>query len=64
MDLNSENPAVSKVLNDWVPTYVAEYGIDGFRIDASKHMPKSFQHDFCKAAGVFCIGEVAGDDGV
>ncbi|WWC57793.1 uncharacterized protein I303_100328 [Kwoniella dejecticola CBS 10117] len=61
LDLATETPAVADKLKQWVPGYVKEYGIDGFRIDASKHLGKGFQHDFCEAAGVFCIGEVAGD---
>ncbi|WVF66368.1 hypothetical protein IAT40_001108 [Kwoniella sp. CBS 6097] len=62
LDLATETPAVANKLIGWVSGYVKEYGIDGFRIDASKHMGKKFQHDFCKAAGIFCIGEVAGDN--
>ncbi|WWC67129.1 uncharacterized protein I206_101036 [Kwoniella pini CBS 10737] len=61
LDLATETPAVADKLKQWVPGYVKEYGIDGFRLDASKHLGKGFQHDFCKAAGIFCIGEVAGD---
>lgn len=62
MDLDQSNPKVADTLINWVKGYVTEYGIDGFRIDASKHMPIDFQHRFCEAAGVFCIGEVYGDD--
>ncbi|WVR03250.1 hypothetical protein IAU60_000241 [Kwoniella sp. DSM 27419] len=62
LDLATEKPQVADVLKRWIRGYVREYGIDGLRIDASKHMGKPFQHDFCKAAGVFCMGEVAGDN--
>jgi glycosidase len=62
MDLDQSNPNVSKTILDWVPEYVKTFGIDGFRIDASKHMSAEFQHTFCEAAGIFCIGEVYGDD--
>lgn len=62
MDVKTESPAVANVLTDWIPKYIREYGVDGMRLDATKHMTKKFQHDFCKAAGVFCIGEVAGGD--
>ncbi|KAE8538221.1 hypothetical protein D1P53_005560 [Cryptococcus gattii VGV] len=62
LDLKTESAAVANVLKDWVGGYVSEYGIDGFRIDASKHMSKEFQHEFCEAAGTFCMGEVAGDN--
>lgn len=58
MDLNQDNEEVRNTLLDWAPKYVAQYGIDGFRLDASKHMPKAWQHEFCAAAGVYCIGEV------
>ncbi|WVQ85180.1 hypothetical protein IAT38_007345 [Cryptococcus sp. DSM 104549] len=62
MDLKLESDRVAGVLKNWVGGYVNEYGIDGFRVDASKHMSKEFQHDFCEAAGTFCMGEVAGGD--
>lgn len=62
MDLKTESPAVADVYKEWIPKYISEYGIDGMRVDATKHMTKEFQHDFCKAAGVFCVGEVAGGD--
>lgn len=58
MDLNQDSQEVRDTLLDWAPKYVAQYGIDGFRLDAVKHMPKEWVHDFCEAAGVYCIGEV------
>jgi alpha-amylase len=62
MDLKTETPAVADVLNNWVGGFTKEYGIDGLRLDASKHMDLAFQHNLCKAAGVFCAGEVVGED--
>ena len=62
MDVNQENEEVANTLKSWVSGYVSEYSIDGFRIDASKHMSKQFQHDFCETANTFCMGEVAGDN--
>lgn len=63
MDLNQDNQEVHDTILNWVPRYVQEYGIDGFRVDATKHMTKKFQGDLCRAAGnLFCMGEVAGDD--
>jgi alpha-amylase len=62
MDLKTESPGVANVLNDWVGPFVKEYGIDGLRLDASKHMDLAFQHNLCEAAGVFCAGEVVGED--
>lgn len=61
MDLATETPAVANELNDWIGGFVREYGIDGIRMDASKHMDLNFQHNFCKAAGVYCAGEVIGE---
>jgi alpha-amylase len=62
MDLATETSAVADVYNNWIPQYISDYSIDGLRIDGSKQMGVEFQHDFCESAGVFCIGEVAGDD--
>lgn len=61
MDLATETPAVANVLNDWIKGAVKEYGIDGIRMDASKHMDLNFQNKFCQAAGVYCAGEVIGE---
>jgi alpha-amylase len=62
MDLKTETAGVADVLNAWVGPWVKEYGIDGLRLDASKHMDLAFQHNLCAAAGVFCAGEVVGED--
>jgi alpha-amylase len=62
MDLKTESAGVADVLNEWVGGFTKEYGIDGLRLDASKHMDLAFQHNLCKAAGVFCAGEVVGED--
>jgi alpha-amylase len=62
MDLRTESEGVAGVLNAWVGGWVKEYGIDGLRLDASKHMDLAFQHNLCAAAGVFCAGEVVGED--
>lgn len=61
MDLATETQAVANVLNDWIKGFVKEYGIDGIRMDASKHMDLNFQNKFCQAAGVYCAGEVVGE---
>jgi alpha-amylase len=62
MDLATETKEVRDVLNAWVGPFVKEYGIDGLRLDASKHMDLEFQHLLCEAAGVYCAGEVVGED--
>lgn len=62
MDVNTENTYVQTTLQNWIAEFVQKYGIDGLRIDAAKHVPGAFWPGFCKASGVFCIGEVYGDD--
>lgn len=62
MDLKTESAEVATVLNRAIADLVKEYSIDGLRLDASKHMDLAFQHNLCKAAGVFCAGEVVGED--
>ncbi|KAG8904709.1 hypothetical protein FRB99_001295 [Tulasnella sp. 403] len=61
-DVNTENPTVINAYNQWVGQFVQEYQIDGLRIDAAKHVRRDFWGPFCQASGVFCIGEVFGDD--
>ncbi|WVQ76873.1 hypothetical protein IAR50_006547 [Cryptococcus sp. DSM 104548] len=58
MDLVTEGDTVAGTLKDWAKNYVSTYDIDGFRVDASRHMGKDFQHDLCAAADTFCIGEI------
>lgn len=57
-DLNTEDPAIVKTMNDWIEGLVKKYNIDGVRIDTVKHVRKDFWPDFAKSAGVFTIGEV------
>lgn len=62
MDVNTENAQVISTLQGWITSFVQEYGVDGLRIDAAKHVAAPFWPGFCKAAGVFCIGEVYNSD--
>lgn len=62
MDVNTEHPDVIGMLQAWIKDLVTTYNIDGLRIDAAKHVPGAFWAPFCESAGVFCIGEVFGDD--
>lgn len=62
MDVNTEHPYVISTLESWISSFVQTYNVDGLRIDAAKHIPGEFWPGFCGAAGVFCIGEVFGDD--
>lgn len=61
MDLRTEEAQVADVLKEKFAAYMKEYGIDGARVDASKHMTKEFQHALCTGANTFCIGEVFDD---
>lgn len=58
MDVNTENKKVEATLQAWIADFVSTYGVDGLRIDAAKHVVPTFWPGFCKAANVFCIGEV------
>lgn len=57
-DLDTESPAVVKELSSWVKGLVANYSIDGLRIDAAKHVNDEFLPVFVEASGVFALGEV------
>ena len=57
-DLNTESQEVSDMINSWITGLVANYSIDGLRIDAAKHVNNEFLPPFVKAAGVFTFGEI------
>ena len=63
-DFAQENPQVSRFLLDMSKEWVTLTGCDGFRLDAVRHIPKSFwrrytreMHNFA-GNGFFLIGEV------
>ncbi|KAL1837992.1 hypothetical protein VTJ49DRAFT_3160 [Mycothermus thermophilus] len=58
VDLATEEKAVADELNKWVKQLVANYSIDGLRIDAAKHVNDEFLAPFVAASGVFAWGEV------
>ncbi|KAG9097722.1 hypothetical protein FRC06_007241 [Ceratobasidium sp. 370] len=62
VDVNTEDENVVMRYQGWIANFVQEYGIDGLRIDAAKHIRHDFWSGFCGAAGVFCMGEVYGPD--
>jgi alpha-amylase len=62
LDYSTENPDVQKQYQQWISGLVQEYQFDGLRIDAAKHVDAKFWTGFCGAAGVFCMGEVFGND--
>ena len=57
-DLDTESEAVVSMTNDWIKGLVANYSIDGLRIDAAKHVNDEFLSSFIEAAGVFTVSEV------
>lgn len=57
-DLHTELPEVVQIMGDWVKDLIANYSIDGLRIDAAKHVNNAFLSNFSAAAGIFSSGEV------
>ncbi|GGC74280.1 hypothetical protein GCM10007216_01160 [Thalassobacillus devorans] len=45
-DLNTENPEVKQYLFDAAEFWIEETGVDGFRLDTVKHVPKDFWKEF------------------
>lgn len=58
-DLRHEDPFVRSTLLAFGQDLVAEFGFDGVRVDAVKHMPKDFLGEFDAAVGdTITVGEV------
>jgi len=57
-DLRTEDEEVRQMLGEWITSMVANYSIDGMRIDTVLHIEPDFFPGFMEAAGVFGIGEV------
>jgi len=63
VDLRTEDLEVQNMYGEWISEMVANYSIDGLRIDTSINVDPPFFVEFVKAAGVFATGEVMhGDD--
>ena len=62
MDVETEDDSVVKAYYDWIGPFVEEYGIGGLRINAAWHIRADCWQLFAGAAGVFCVGEVFGND--
>lgn len=62
-DVEFRNPAVREELKRWGEWYLKETGVDGFRLDALKHIPSNFFNewiDYLKSASkkeLFFVGE-------
>jgi alpha-amylase len=66
-DLNTENPAVRAYLTDWALWLIRESGVDGFRLDTARHLPKDFLREWIGAIrrarpGFWIVGEVFSSD--
>jgi alpha-amylase len=56
-DLNQNNPEVARYVIDNMKWWITQSGVDGFRIDTVKHVPRSFWQQFEREIKAF-----AGDD--
>jgi len=66
-DLKQENPEVKQYFMDVAEYWIEETGVDGFRLDTVKHVPKSFWKDFSDHVksideDFFLLGEVWSED--
>jgi len=57
-DLRTEDDDVRNMFGDWIEQMVANYSIDGLRIDAGINVEPEFFTGFVKRAGVFATTEV------
>ena len=62
-DLKQENPKVRKYLIDMAKWWIRETGIDGYRLDTVRHVPKDFWVEFTQEIkkefpGFYFLGEV------
>lgn len=58
VDVNTEDDGIVNTYNSWIKSLVANYSIDGIRIDTVKHVRKDFWTNFSSSSGVYAIGEV------
>ncbi|MEQ6375448.1 alpha-amylase family glycosyl hydrolase [Bacillaceae bacterium S4-13-58] len=66
-DLNTENPEVREYLFDSARFWIEETGVDGFRLDTVKHVPRDFWEQFSAFVknieeDFFLLGEVWNSD--
>ncbi|KAJ3206005.1 hypothetical protein HDU82_004828 [Entophlyctis luteolus] len=57
-DLNTEHEFVSSTINSWIANFTTFYKVDGYRLDAARHVPKTFYENFVASANAFISGEV------
>ncbi|OJD12813.1 hypothetical protein AJ78_06654 [Emergomyces pasteurianus Ep9510] len=56
LETNSE--VVASMMESWLKELVANYSIDGLRIDAAKHTRSPYLHKVAQSSGLFSTGEV------
>lgn len=61
-DLRTEDSDVLDTFNDWIQEVVANYTIDGIRLDSAMEVDYAFTPSFEDASGVYLIGEVFNGD--
>lgn len=57
-DLDTESPTVIAFYEEWAKGMISNYSVDGFRIDAAKHVGRSFWAQFQPSVGIYMVGEV------
>ncbi|KAI0429393.1 alpha-amylase [Xylaria sp. FL1042] len=61
-DVKTEDSGVRDTYNGWIEDLVSTYGIDGLRMDTTKHVEKDFWPGFQSAAGCYLVGEILDGD--
>ncbi|KAK6977446.1 alpha-amylase [Favolaschia claudopus] len=57
-DINTEDPQVIDTWKKYLNSAVSQYGIDGYRLDAVRNIPKPVWSDITRSVGVYMQGEV------
>ncbi|KAF2722750.1 glycoside hydrolase family 13 protein [Polychaeton citri CBS 116435] len=61
-DIRTEDPAIASTYATWIGDLVAEYSIDGLRLDTVRQVDTSFWSGFHQAANVYMVGEIYDDN--
>lgn len=61
-DLATEDSNVLSMWETWITQLVANYSIDGLRVDSALEVDPAFFPGFQSAAGVYIVGEVDNGD--
>ncbi|CAF9913351.1 MAG: hypothetical protein GOMPHAMPRED_007867 [Gomphillus americanus] len=61
-DVNTESDFVQSTYKSWIKSLIANYSIDGLRIDTVRHIRHTFWSSFVSAAGVYAVGEIFDGD--